>query len=184
MTSADYRGWLSSLLQGLDAFGPDAQAAAAYIRQRGTRVSVHDQPTGARWTAGGRIEISPHYAQLAPNSPMAVSLIIHEVRHLQQGALTALSVYGELDAWQLQFNFLKSVTGRYQADPEREVVIGQLMQLALDWDRSTLEAARGLMRTYAGKTYRVDLLPLYPLRAELLYRIFGTKPVARNAARP
>jgi len=179
MTSSDHSAWLASLLENLDSFGPDAIVAAAYIRQRGTRVGVHEQTTGARWTADRRIEINPRYARLAPDHPQAVALIIHEVRHLQQGMLTALSVYGELEAWQLQFNFLRSVTGRYHDNSSFEAIIAKLMLLPLGWDRTALESARALMQAYAGKIYRVDLLPLYPLPLEIRYRITRTQPSPR-----
>jgi hypothetical protein len=181
MGSADYLGWTERLLQNLDLFGPDASTAAAFIRQRKTRLSIHDQPTGARWTVSGRIEIHPRYTQLSPDNPTVISLIIHEVRHLQQGPVTALSVFGELDAWQLQFNFLRSITGRYHYDPPRDVVLQQLMQLPLNFDRAVLETARSVMQQYAGKSYRVDLLPLYPWIAEIKFRFTHRGPSPRKA---
>ncbi len=102
-----------------------------------------------------------------------MSLVVHEVRHLQQGWLTALSVYGELDAWQHQFKFLESVNGPYREAPDRSAAIARLMVLPLSWDRSVLRTARQLMRSYAGKGYRIDLLPLYPLHHELAYWFLG-----------
>jgi hypothetical protein len=89
-------------------------------------------------------------------------LIIHEARHLQQGLVTALSVYGELDAWQLEFGVYHRVKGRYP-----HPAIAELMQLPLMGDRAVLKKAAGLMQDYAGKGYRVDLLPLYPLGREI-----------------
>jgi hypothetical protein len=180
MSSIDYQGWLTSILSGLDDFGPEAAAAAEFIRQRGTRVSVHDQPTGARWTIDRRIEIHPSYAEMPSGNTYATSLIIHEVRHLQQGMLTALSVYGEMEAWQLQFAFLKRILGRYQGDPAREIVIEKLNGLPLNWDRAVLEHARSLMQAYAGPKYRLDLLPLYPLLAEIRYWITRRSPLPRS----
>lgn len=53
------------------------------------------------------------------------------------------------------------------------------MSLPLGWERETLKRARGLMRAYAGKGYRVDLLPLYPLPAEIRFRLTGRQPVSR-----
>ncbi len=179
MSSTDHRCWLISLLSNLDNSGPEAAAAAEFIRHRGTRVGVHNQPTGARWTMDRRIEIHPRFVGLPPNHPYAISLMIHEVRHLQQGMLTALSVYGELEAWQLQFAFLKRLTGHYQGDSSRESVIMQLMLLPLNWDRTVLEEASSLMQAYAGRKYRVDLLPLYPLPSEIRYRITRRRPLPR-----
>ena len=173
---ADHSTWLNDLLNNLDSLGPDAVEAAAFIRRRGTRLGVHDQPTGARWTIDRRIEIHPRFADLSPNDPYAASLIVHEVRHLQQGILTALSVYGELEAWQLQFRFLNSAIGYYHRERSRNSIIEELMMQPLGWDRNVLERVRRLMQAYAGKAYRIDLLPLYPLHRELLYRIAGKKP--------
>jgi hypothetical protein len=181
MSSTDYQAWLTSVLSGLDDFDPEAAAAGEFIRQRGTRVSVHDQPTGARWTIDRRIEIHPRYAEMPSGNPYATSLIIHEVRHLQQGVLTALSVYGEMEAWQLQFAFLKRILGRYHADPAREIVIEGLISLPLNWDRAVLEQARSLMQAYAGPKYRIDLLPLYPLPSEIRYWITRRSPLPRPA---
>ena len=171
MTSSDHSAWLADLLQNLDSFGPDAVAAAAYIRRRGTRVGVHEQTTGARWTADRRIEINPRYTLLAPDHPQAVALIIHEVRHLQQGMLTALSVYGELEAWQLQFSFVKFLTGHYHLNSKANELLTGLMSIKLGWDRQMLDRARNMIKEYAGKAYRIDLLPLYPLPKEFFYFI-------------
>ncbi len=176
MTAAEHSSWVNELVSGLDNFGPEGATAAAYLRGHRTRVSVHGQPTGARWTADRRIEIHPRYASLSPDDPYAVSLMIHEVRHLQQGILTALSVYGELEAWQLQFRFLKSVTGQYHADAGKNAILEDLMAQPLGWDRAMLGRIPGLMQAYAGKGYRIDLLPLYPLHREILYRTARKKP--------
>ena len=95
---------------------------------------------------------------------------------MQQGPWVALSVYGELEAWQLQFRFLKSVTGHYHVNTHHEKVLGELMSLPLNWQRSVLENARSLMQAHAGKIYRVDLLPLYPLPDEIRFRISRRQP--------
>jgi hypothetical protein len=118
----------------------------------------------------------PRYAEGSADSPYALSLVVHEVRHLQQGWITALSVYGELDAWQCQFRFLGSLAWRPLEDADRDGIIARLLSFPLGWDRSVLQTARGLMRAYAGKTYRVDLLPLYPLNRELLFLLTGKRP--------
>jgi hypothetical protein len=172
--------WAAQLVTSLERFGPQAAEALRYIQQRGTRVSVHAQPTGARWTLDRRIEIHPHFASLPPDDPYALSLIVHEVRHLQQGFFTALSVHGELDAWQLQFGLLKTWTSHYHADAHKNEVLEHIMSLPLGWDRSALEDARRLMQAYAGMQYRVDLLPLYPLPAEIMHLFSGKVPAGNS----
>ncbi len=179
MTSSDYSIWTGGLVASLERFGPEAAAALRYIRQHGTRLSVHDQPTGARWTVDRRIEIHPRFAELAPDDPYAVSLIIHEVRHLQQGILTALSVYGELEAWQLQFGFLRSRTGRYHADAQRTALLERLMLLRLGWDRETLQRPRS-HAGLCGQAVTRGSAPLYPLPAEIVYLAFRKEPARKS----
>jgi hypothetical protein len=171
MPTAEHASWVSESLGHLEHYGPQAAAALQYMRQHGTRLGVHDQPTGARWTIDRRIELHPHYLEMPADDPYAISLIIHEVRHLQQGPLTALSVYGELEAWQLQFGFLKDVLGYFHADARRNELLGELMVQPLGGDRGVLQHARELIQQYAGKKYRIDLLPLYPVHRELAYRV-------------
>jgi hypothetical protein len=50
------------------------------------------------------------------------------------------------------------------------------MTLPWNWDRDVLSRARALMQAYAGKRYRVDLLPLYPLPVEIKFRLTGNRP--------
>ena len=45
--------------------------------------------------------------------------------------------------------------------------IEEMLSLPLGWDRAVLRPARELMQEYAGKGYRADLLPLYPLGKEI-----------------
>ena len=64
------------------------------------------------------------------------------------------------------FELLQS--GNYPSD-----VIARIMSLPLDWDRIILSRAREFMQVYAGKGYRVDLLPLYPINREIRYLFTG-----------
>lgn len=168
--------WLADLLEGLQHSGPDAQAAAKYIRQNRVKLGLHRQPTGARWRLGRRIDLHPRYSEGKPQAVYPLSLVIHEVRHLQQGPLIALSVYGELEAWQAQFQFIGNQTARYHEVPAKHQLIVRLMSLPLGWDRSVLAAAQSLMKVYAGKKYRIDLLPLYPLHREIAWATTRRKP--------
>ncbi len=174
----DHSDWLEQLLANLDHCGLDGQAALKYLKDHRVEVSLRDQPTAARWTLTGQLQLHPRYADGASDAAYPLSLIIHEVKHLQQGFFIALSVYGELEAWQLQFSFLKSLTGIYHPETNPNNVIQELMSLPLNGNRDTLRQARQRMQAYAGKRYRVDLLPLYPLPKELMFiltqREFGS----------
>jgi hypothetical protein len=173
---SDPSGWLDQLLGNLERCGPSGAAAVQYMRLRGITLGMHDQPTAARWRLEKRIEIHPRYADGAADAPYALSLVVHEVEHLRQGLFVALSVYGELAAWQAQFVFMGEVAGRFHDDPRQEGVIARLSALALCWDRSVLESARRLMREYAGESYRIDLLPLYPLHQEIVFWLTRREP--------
>lgn len=168
--------WLADLLESLQHSGPAAQAAAGYIRENNVHIGVHAQPTGARWRLGRRIDLHPRYLEGDPQALYPLSLAIHEVRHLQQGPLTALSVYGELEAWQAQFHFVRSHAVAYHEVPAKDQLIVRLMALPLGWDRNVLTGARSLMKEFAGKTYRIDLLPLYPLHLEILWAVARRQP--------
>lgn len=161
---------LDQLLARLDETSPEGRAARDFLRARRVRLRLRPQPTGARWTIFGNIELEP--SQLA-NEAYALSLIVHEVRHLRQGIFGALSVRGELQAWQEQFAFLKSQTGRYSHDPHKNAIIEALMRLSVN-SRTDLKAARILMRDYAGPKYRINWLPLYPPGREIWYWMTGS----------
>lgn len=173
MTSAD---WTNALLDALSMTGEEGCQAASYLRARGIRIGFWRarRSVGAFWTVFGRIYLnSRHYTQATSlTDPYLLSLIVHEVRHLQQGPLTALSVYAELDAWQAGFRFFQTLTGKHPDHP----AVAELMSLPGGWDRTVLRRAQGLMRAYAGQGYRADWLPLYPLPLEIRYRLTGRQP--------
>jgi hypothetical protein len=170
------RDWLEQLQTNLGQCGATGQAALQYLREHNVKIGLHDQTTGARWTLGGSIQLHPRFADDAPDAPYPLSLIVHEMWHLRQGWFIALSVYGELEAWQAQLTFLKLITGQFHAEPSHDEILSHLMSLPVNWDRIALEQARSLMLAYAGKGYRVDLLPLYPFPKEFSYWVARRKP--------
>jgi predicted SprT family Zn-dependent metalloprotease len=154
---------LDKLIARLDETGAAGRAARKFIVSRRVRVRLRRQSTGARWTPLGHIELNPSQLE---DEVYALSLIVHEVCHLKQGIFGALSVRGELEAWQEQFAYLRSLTGKYSNSSSQQALIEELMGLALD-DRADLTRARSLMRKYAGKKYRIGWLPSYPLGKEI-----------------
>ncbi len=167
--------WRQSLLRSLEEFGEEGQVAASYLRAHRTYIGFRHvrKNVGAFWTALGTVHLNTVHFSLETNpaDPRVLTLLIHEVKHLQQGPLTALSVYGELEAWQLQFRLYHQKT-----DAKMHGAVEKLLALPLSWDRAGLQQARGWMQEYAGKGYRIDLLPLYPLGKEIRFRIFGQTP--------
>jgi hypothetical protein len=171
----EHSTWLNSLFENLDQFGEEGRAAVAYLRSQGTIVDIKKAKSsiGAWWTIGRNINLNSHYYSYEKSleNTRVFTLIIHEVRHLQQGFFTALSVYGELDAWQLEWSIYHRIHGKYP-----HAAIGELMTLPLGWNREVLKRAVQLMQAYATKDYRADLLPLYPLEKETAYLLFRKIP--------
>ena len=164
----EHNVWKENLLEAVIEIGEEGRAAVDFIRRRKTKIGFKQvRPSvGAFWTPLGNINLnSRYYTYETPFDELRIkTLIIHEARHLQQGLMTALSVYGELDAWQLEFGIYHRIKGKYP-----HAAIAELMSLPLSYNRTILKEAACLMQTYAGKGYRVDLLPLFPLPLEIKY---------------
>lgn len=164
----EYEVWKEKLFEAVSGLGEEGGAAVDFLRARRAKIGfkIVRPNVGAFWTVFGNIRLNSHYYsyETSLDDLRIRTLIIHEARHLQQGLVTALSVYGELDAWQLEFGIYHRVKGRYP-----HAAIAELMQLPLGYDRPVLKKAAELMQDYAGKGYRIDLLPLYPLGREIRY---------------
>jgi hypothetical protein len=166
--------WTNSILDNLSRVD---EPCVQYLHSHRTKIGIRRLPAsaGAIWFVDRNIYLNSRYynLQTAPNDPHLLSLVVHEVRHLQQGVFTALSVYGELDAWQLGFRVHQSLTGHLPIgrgeNPQAAVL--EIMSLPLELDRQVLRRAQILMQEYAGKGYRADLLPLYPLGKEIKYHL-------------
>lgn len=159
----------------LETMGEEGRSAADYLRGHKTYIGFRRvrKNVGAFWTVLRTIHLNTEHYSLASNpaDPRVTTLMIHEVKHLQQGIAVALSVYGELEAWQLQLRLYHGMT-----NVKIHPAIEEMLSLPLNWDRAVLRRARELMQAYAGKGYRADLLPLYPLGKEIRYLLFGTIP--------
>ena len=170
-----HSSWLNLLFENLAQYGQEGQAAVAYLKARRTKINLKttNPSIGAWWTIFRNINLNNRYYSYenSLNNTRVYTLIIHETRHLQQGFFTALSVYGELDAWQLEWSIYNRFHNRYP-----HPAISELMSLPLGWDRDVLRRAVQLMQDYATKGYRADLLPLYPLGKEIAYRLFKKVP--------
>ncbi|MBK9923840.1 MAG: hypothetical protein IPP66_00985 [Anaerolineales bacterium] len=160
--------WLGSLMNAVADVGEEGRVAVEFLQARGAKVGFKlvRPNVGAFWTVFGNIHLNSHYYSYeTPLDDLRIkTLIIHEARHLRQGFFTALSVYGELDAWQLEFSVYYRVRGSYP-----HPAIAELMSLSLEYNRDVFKKAAKLMQDYAGKGYRIDLLPLYPLGREIRY---------------
>lgn len=160
--------WLEQYFQKVSESSEEGAAAVHFVREKKIRVGMRRarKSVGAFWTLSQAFYLNKaHYTmQSALVNPRAWTLFVHEVRHLQQGIPTAMSVYGELDAWQLEFRLYKKMTGK-TLRPELE----ELLDLPLNFDRDVLKHARQLMTKYAGFWYGAWVLPLYPIHKEFLF---------------
>lgn len=161
--------WLKEYLEKVEQSSEEGREAVDFVRRNRIKIGIKRarKSVGAFWTLGRAFYLNArHYTKestLADN-PRAITIFIHEVRHLQQGPLTALSIYGELDAWQLEFRLLKKIKG-IALHP----ILEELLTLPLNFERDNLRHARNLMTIFAGKGYGAQILPLYPISKEIKY---------------
>lgn len=160
--------WLEKYFEKVAASSEEGAEAVRFVRANRIRVGMRRarKSVGAFWTLTRRFYLnSIHYTmESALENPRAWTLFVHEVRHLQQGMLTAISVYGELDAWQYEFRLFKKLTGK-TLKPELE----EMLNMPLNFDRNNLQRARQLMTKFAGFWYLAWILPLYPIHKEILF---------------
>lgn len=160
--------WLEKYFEKVAQSSAEGKEAVDYVRTRKIKVGMKRarKNVGAFWTLTGNFFLnSIHYTQESVlENPRAWTLFVHEVRHLQQGMFTALSIYGELDAWKVEFELYKKLTGK-----KLSPVVEELVSLPLTMDRDTLQHACDLMMQYSGKGYLANFLPLYPIHKEIKY---------------
>jgi hypothetical protein len=160
--------WQENLLEAVAGLGEEGRAAVEFLRGRHVRIGFKKvRPNiGAFWTIFGNIYLNSRYytRDTSFDNLRLKTLVVHEAWHLQQGFLRAFSVLGELEAWQVEFGVYHRLKQQYP-----HPAIAELMTLPLAHDRAVLKRAVKLMQDYAGRGYRSDLLPLYPLGREIKY---------------
>lgn len=169
------REWMDAVIVRLENAGAEGAQAIQYIRKRGIKIGFKKQSnsTAAMWDIDGNIYLNPkYYNDKDASDPYMISLVAHEAWHLRQGPVVALSVYGELEAWQLGFRIYQNLTNRMM-----HPAVLQLLEMKLGHDRAMLKRAAELMQEYSGKGYRIDLLPLYPLHKEIAWLLTRKEPV-------
>lgn len=157
--------WEIDALARLQRCGSLGKHAVNFVANRNVKLTFTPQTTGAKWTLIGMLLGPP---VIAINSKQAkamkegkdawsISLIAHEAKHYEQGLFVALSVFGELEAWQLQMRVLRDL----KASPSHPALLA-LEKLKLSHDPQILKEAARLMKE-ASPGYRIDLLPLNPI---------------------
>jgi hypothetical protein len=164
----DHSEWLEQYLEKISQSSEEGREAVEYVRTHKTWVGFKRarKSVGAFWTITRKLYLnSRHYTpESTLDNPRALTLFVHEVRHLQQGPVTAISIYGELDAWQYEFRLYKKITAQ-----ELNPLLEELLTLPLNFDRANLRHVRDLMTKFAGKGYAAWILPLYPMTKEIKY---------------
>ncbi len=157
--------WELEALAKLKKGGRVGARAVKFVAANKVKLGFAKQTTGAKWTVQGML-IGPRVIELSSKQAPGVrsgkdawtiSLIAHEAKHYEQGLTTALSVYGELEAWQLQMKVLRELG----APPTHPALLA-IEKLKLSHDQVALKEAARLMKQY-DPAYRIDLLPLNPV---------------------
>ncbi len=160
--------WLEKYFEKVANSSDEGQEAVRFVKQNQVKVGLKRarKSVGAFWTISRNFYLNTHYYSMesALENPRAWTLFVHEVHHLKQGFKTAMSVYGELDAWQIEFRLFKKLTGKI-LKPELE----ELLTLPLNFERDNLRRARKLMTKFAGFWYMAWILPLYPIDKEIKF---------------
>jgi hypothetical protein len=144
-----------------------------FISRKKIHIRFSDQKfSGARWTLFNNIFLNSrtYSTSTDPADPGLLSLVLHELHHMRQGLLTAMSVYGELDAWQVGFRFYQKLTGK----PLKKPLI-ELLEIPLSWSRQDLVKAKQLMKEFS-PGYRIDWYPLYPIHREIIWLFTHRQP--------
>ncbi len=161
--------WLEKYLDKVAQSSEEGREAVEFVRLNRIKVAIKKarKSVGAFWTPGRKFYLNAHHytkESTLRDNPRAITIFVHEVRHLQQGTVTAISVYGELDAWQYEFRLLKKMTGR-----DLHPLLEELLGLPLNFDRNNLHHARKLMHKFAGFWYGAWILPMYPITQEIKF---------------
>jgi hypothetical protein len=162
--------WFDPALDALAGLGPTSEALADFVVKRRVRLGFTPQRhSSATWFNWRRLRsgvyLDTHYAIQRPDAPHISALVAHEVKHLQQGFWEALSVRGELVAWQVQHDVLGRLSCA-SSDPRWDGIA-----ILRPDSRSDLVLARALMKTIGGARYHIELFPLWPLREEISFQL-------------
>ena len=164
--------WQDRVLAYMLESSPELWHAVDYILENDVQLMFKSQTTVAMWSLDGNIYISSRMFSLEtrPNHPTLLALIAHEVKHLEQGPIRALSVYGELEAWQMHCAVYRGLIGippGMTSDDRRGW--DELSQIRPSYSRTDLDRVAELMQKLGGPGYLIPTLPLWPLPEELEY---------------
>jgi hypothetical protein len=142
--------WVKKVLNTMLSSGGVGKEKAEYILTHDIKfVSKNKGANNAHWGSkfgwhGLAMDNTIHYPSSwegkPANDPWVLSSFAHEAVHLEQGVRTALSVYGELQAWQVGFRYYLALG---KTGVSREV--RELLKTPLSHDRHVLTQAKNLI---------------------------------------
>jgi RHS repeat-associated protein len=166
-----YTTWERKLLKDLyDKGGDVARQSVDFIVSHDVHLFVEDygKNTGAKWTTDNNIVINSHGSDFTLLNGILTSkyyesiagLIAHEAKHLEQGWIVALSVYGEFEGWKVEQQVKNEMFGTVPRFGTTRYVV---FNTPLTHDPDTLGWVWRAMVGEQGWDYMVWLLPLNPL---------------------
>src|SRR5688572_8731762 len=93
--------WLEKYFDKVAESSEEGREAVSFVRANKIKVGLRRarKSVGAFWTLNRTFFLNTFYYSMESSleNPRAWTIFVHEVHHLKQGVLTAVSVYGELD---------------------------------------------------------------------------------------
>lgn len=175
ITGVNYSSFEIEVINELYLLGhPDADWSANYIINNGTRIWVVDDIPGAGfswWHSNDPTNITDVWIdrdQLGGGlTPFVLSGVSEELFHMEQGIRRAISVGGELEAWQRRFNMIFDVTGIYPGNtPGKRDTAEKIMNLSPDVAQNNPDYVRELMKEFS-PGYNSHLL--FPWKIDAIY---------------
>jgi RHS repeat-associated protein len=154
--------WEEQVFQNLyDLGGPEGMHAVDYMLQNDVHLIFNQETQPAAWHPWSNdIYLDSDQYSLAsdPANPYMLSVIAHEAVHLEQGGLPkAITLAGEVEAWQIGFTVYQTMTGQLPSGKD-PLAAGNIMTLdANNLSQSDLENTRQWMTDF-DSGYRSDLL--------------------------
>jgi hypothetical protein len=157
--------------------GSVCQEAAEYIIDNDVAVTFAFMSGGAaaKWTLSGDVVVDPRhygvdvgngiYLHPDPSNPKVLGAIVHEVKHLQQGWMLAISVEGEVGGWRAEYEARREL-----GSPIRSTHWTNVAMTPASPSNQELEFAQSEMMAYVNNDWRylAWLLPLRPSYWELV----------------
>jgi RHS repeat-associated protein len=171
---AGYSAWEAEALSALySEGGQERRHAVGYMVQHDVHLSFRQEVQPAAWRPGHIYLDSDKYDPGSdPTDPYMLSLIAHEAVHLEQGVLIALTIPGEVQAWQIGYTVYRTMTGRY---PGNRAAATNIMSLhPSHMSAEELRNARRWMRDF-DPGYNSGLL--YPWDPIFIWNTYQLGPV-------